>query len=141
MARGQRPWLCISACFLALVPVMGCSPPTCSVSGQVVFDGQPLDDGLIRFRPTDAGSDAAGQAKIQGGGYRIDGIPIGEYRVWIMAQRKTGRKTRSPDSKTGEEPVVEDEVIQIIPVRYNVRSELSATLAEGENEHDFDLSK
>lgn len=138
MLQGQLPWLCISAALLALVPAMGCSDSSsCTVVGTVTFDGKSLDEGAIRFRPVGDGHSGGGQAAIKKGSYQVENLSPGDYKVWIMAERRTGRKVRNPDSN-GESI---EEIVQYIPMKYNIRTTLTSTLTPGENEEDYELTK
>lgn len=140
--QGQHSWLCISASLLALMPIVGCSStPVGSVMGQVTFVGKPLDDAVILFRPTGGENAGGAQAKIEGGSYKIDQVPAGEYSVWILAERKTGRKVPVLDVEPGQKRTYDEERVQVIPIRYNARTGLHATIEAGENQHDFDLTK
>ena len=122
---------------------MGCtSSSSCAVTGEVTFQDQPLDDALIRFQPVGSGHQGGGQAEIKAGIYQIDRLSPGEYRVWITAERKTGRKVRQPDVEVaGAKPLLDEETVQIIPMQYNVRTKLRVTLEPGDSQHDFELSE
>jgi hypothetical protein len=119
----------------------GCSDGgACSVSGQVTFDGQPLPEGNIKFDPAGESQGAAGAAKIQDGRYEIpldSGMLAGKFLVSVTANKKTGRTVKQFDSTTA----TMDEIIQYIPDRYNVQSELQVDLTPGPNQKDFQLDK
>lgn len=136
--KRMRPGLLVLFA-VALLSSNGCNHATGNLSGAVSFGGHPLDEGLIRLRPIGSGHEGGGQAKIAAGKYEIRDLAPGEYRVWIMAERKTGRQVGQPDVEAGKSRVVEEEIVQIIPVQYNVRSKLVTKLAAGENQQDFDL--
>lgn len=118
-----------------LIAAAGCSGKTNNtVSGTVTFDGQPVANGLIRFLPADA-SQKRVEAIITAGKYAA-AAPLGENRIEISAVKVTGKKKmyEAPDS-----PVV-DVVGELLPARYNVKSELTMTVAAGEQTKDFPLT-
>src|SRR5437763_2737138 len=105
----------------------GCSsePAKASVTGEVTLDGQPLKQGLIRFVPAD-GKGPTADAPIADGRFTAR-VPPGEKRVQVSAPKVTGRIKMydTPDS-----PVVE-QTAELLPDRYNVRTELTWTLTAG----------
>ena len=110
-----------------------------AVSGTVTFQNKPLDQGAIRFEPTDLEKGVGGGGAIEGGRYRIGeemGLPPGKYKVWIT----------SPDSvaeaPVGEAPGETPRTLarERIPPKYNIKTELEAEVpTEGEAELNFDL--
>lgn len=125
----------LAVLYLSLL-MCGCGGvSTSDVSGLVTFDGEAIEAGTIWYKPI-GGEDLKPQAeKIDGGKYKLNGIAHGKYRVWIMSDRKTEKKVRSPD--TGE---LEEEVIQFVPAKYNTRSEILVTVPAENGSHDFLLS-
>jgi len=55
---------------------VGCGPPTATVTGSVRLDGQPIDAGTVVFHSTDRNYRVTKGADVNGGRYRIDGLPI-----------------------------------------------------------------
>jgi hypothetical protein len=114
-----------------------------TVTGQVVFDGQPLKEGEILFFPTSAtGKDAvATGAHISGGSYTIsreDGPIPGNYKVQITAAGGAQAPPASADAMPGTGPI---HARELIPAKYNVQSTLTADVKAGEtNKFDFTLS-
>ena len=107
-----------------------------SIQGLVTVDGQPLESGTIIFKPVDGPGPVAG-SRIKNGAYSIPserGPKPGEYRVEISSMRKTGKKVM--DRVSNQQL---DEVISIIPPRYNSKSLLRCTLTNSRNTLDFDL--
>lgn len=103
--------------------------------GIVHFEGQPVEDGNIRFIHEHAQM-AAGP--IRDGKYRIEfkgGVPVGTVKVEIDAYRRAGEDyIISADGKRQENTE------QFIPPKYNTQSELRREIVGGkENELDFDL--
>jgi hypothetical protein len=113
-------------------------PPRRPVSGAITLDGKPLDAGTITFLPAEGGIPAT--AELLAGSFATDrtrGPTPGPYRVEIVSVRPTGKRIPHPDlpSETIEE------VCNVIPQRYNVRSELQVEVKpEGENQFTFALS-
>jgi len=113
------------------------------ITGQVVFDGQPLKEGEILFFPTSAtGKDAvATGAHISGGSYSItrENGPIpGNYKVQITAAGGAQAPPANADAMPGTGPIHAKE---LIPAKYNVQSTLTADVKSGEtNKFDFTLS-
>lgn len=107
------------------------------VTGTVTLDAQPLTRGTITFAPIAKGRSAG--ATIEDGEFSIarqDGPEPGTYQVSISARVPTGRKLENP-SNPGE---FAEELQQILPPRYNSRSELTAEVrADGENHFEFRL--
>jgi hypothetical protein len=63
------------------------------------------------------------------------GLFSGEYRVEIQAWERTDKVSRDP--VTGEK--IEGGVRQLLPPKYNVKSELTVELVSGKPIHDFML--
>lgn len=124
----------LSALLLAVM-MAGCSskPAGSTIKGTVTLDGQPLVSGRILFVAVDQGSPSA-EAAITAGQFEAL-VPPGDKRVEIRAPKVTGKKKMydTPDSPTV------DTVVELLPAKYNVNSELIMTVdgtAQGKN---FDL--
>ncbi|MDB5341208.1 MAG: signal peptide-containing protein [Planctomycetaceae bacterium] len=139
MISNLRPFslvysLAIVACLLA-----GCGsdgPPKYQVSGEVTFDGKPVEEGQIIFTPTEAG--VGPDAGIIKGGKFSFLSKEGDKKVSIEATREVPGKTTS-DFKGGQVPLVES----YIPARYNKQTKLEATVSDvaADNKFEFDLTK
>jgi hypothetical protein len=118
-----------------LLGAAGCSPADQgTVSGEVTLDGQPLKEGVIRFGPADGKSQPASAAIVNG---RFSAtMAVGKKRVEISAPKVTGKKIKMYDSP--ESPRV-DMVTELLPARYNVRSELTITVGAGGQQERFEL--
>ncbi len=100
-----------------------------AVEGTVSLDGEPLPDGVIRFTPTGDTTGPMVEARIQGGRFSLTaaaGPCVGTQQVEILSFRKTGKKVVN-------EGVESEEIVQVVPERYNTASELTATIASGAN--------
>jgi hypothetical protein len=120
---------------LVLGPAGGCSSDAGkgTVTGQVTLDGAPVKEGLIKFIPADGKSQTA-DAVITDGQFTAE-VPVGEKRVEISAPKVVGQRKMydTPDS-----PVVDD-VVELLPPRYNTQSELKMTVQAGSQTKQFDL--
>jgi hypothetical protein len=125
---------CRSIFVLALAAVIGCSSAdTTTVSGTVTLDGSPLKEGVVRFVPTD-GKTATSSAAIKDGKFSTV-VPKGEMRVEFSAPKVIGQKKMYD---TPEAPLV-DEVVELLPERYNVKSEMKITVKGGGQTESFTL--
>lgn len=131
--------LCVSLAFL--LPVAGCSKSGLDrvvVSGKVLYDGEPIPNGEIRFHPIEGTKGPISGGAIVNGEYVAKGhggVPVGTYRVNIEGYQPD--KSLPPD---------EDGVYprkQYVPEKYNVKSELKLTVESGKQTQtrDFDLKK
>jgi hypothetical protein len=135
MDRAIRLWMTLLP-LLAPVGLAGCtgSSSTGTVNGIVTLDGQPLKEGVARFVPANGKSPTA-SAIITGGKFNA-AVSVGEMRVEFSAPKATGRRTKmynTPDS-----PVVA-EVAELIPERFNVKTELRITVKKGSQNESFAL--
>lgn len=127
----MRPWF--GAALLAAMA--GCGgdkgPKKYEVTGTVKFDGKDVTDGDITFTPEDktVGPEAG---KIVAGKYKLSARE-GKNKVEITATRVVPGK-KGP---MGTEDVLED----LIPEKYNTKTELSVDVGSGKTEHNFDLKK
>jgi hypothetical protein len=114
----------------------GCTskPAKGSVEGVVTLDGKPLEEGLIRFVPTDGATPSA-DATIFHGKFSAT-VPPGEKKVTISASKVVGNRKAydTPDSPTV------DIVEELLPRRYNADSNLSLTVTSGVQSAEFKLT-
>ena len=125
---------------LILLPLMaGCSGgdgiDRVTVSGKVTFDGQPVSEGQIRFAPKPGTTAPVSIAAIENGLYSFDGykgVPVGSHLVEIRAYNPDEPAPRNPGEKSRT---------QLIPEKYNSKSELDITVSSGSGSvtKDFDL--
>lgn len=131
-----------TVCVLLASGIVGCgSGDSCSLSGQVTFEGQPIEDGNIRLNPIEGTPGPGGSAKIVNGAYEIaeeKGMLAGKHQVLISATRATGRMIRAENLDGGASQT--EEIVQFIPAQYNRASELFVELEPGENPKDFNLN-
>jgi len=121
--------------------VVGCTgaPEPAGVAGLVTFQGQPVEDGSIRFFPRDGTPGGGIGAVIQNGQYRVpieERLASGKYYVAVTATRATGKQVPRFDVKPGE-PTTMPEVVQYIPTKYSGDYSLTVELPAGESQQDF----
>jgi hypothetical protein len=118
--------------WLILLVLCGCGSGdgAADVSGEVTLDGQPLTDGVIHFMPVDGKSRTA-STFVRDGHFQTR-VPLGKQRVEISCVKAQPlRPGQAADSATGAE---------IVPAKYNTKSELHADVNNGANKLRFELS-
>jgi len=106
------------------------------VSGKVKLDGAPLDEATITFLPTVGAQREAGWTMVQGGSYLIPAasqLGTGQFRVEIRALRSGGS-----DKAASTDPTL-IAAKEIVPSKYNSKSELVVEIKPGKNVVDFEL--
>jgi len=123
-------------CFGMLSWNAGCAPSgeQGTVTGTVTLDGTPLADGAVRFVPV-AGDAPTSGANIEEGTFTAE-VPFGEMRVEFTAAKIVG--TREMYEGAPDSPVV-NVVEELLPAKYNVRSELMLDVKQGSQEASFSL--
>ena len=129
MDQTLSKWLCLVALL-----VVGCTrgPAIGTVKGRVTMDGQVVDGGLIRLVPADGNSQPA-DCIITGGNYSIT-MPVGDKKVEIYWTKGGGGKVDTATQGT-------EQVIAMIPPKYNTQTELTYTVESGTATKDFALTK
>ncbi len=133
-----------SLCIITLIGILGfasgcgsSSPKRNSVAGTVTFKNEPIKYGTISFRSTGDGK-FVGTGEIKDGKYSLIsevGLPAGEYEVAI-----TYPDPKVPAPRGDEPPGVALPVREMLPAKYNDKSELKATIKDGGNDSvNFDL--
>jgi hypothetical protein len=127
--------LLLLGCLLVVLWLRGGSEPR--VTGTVLLDGQPLDNGKIELIPLKGTPGPGGGGGInEKGEYEIKrGLRPGKYRVEIRSTRTLPRKV--PNPFVPYELV--DEEAPVIPEEYNTNSSLIREVGPGSNVLDFDL--
>jgi len=132
-----RTWWFIVAASSVVLASCSNGPPKGNVTGEVMFAGQPVVDGLITFEPVDGQGQTAG-APIKEGKFEAQDVSVGKMKVRINGNKKTGRKIKAYD--TPDSPV-SDEIIELIPPRYNANTELTLDVKPGPQPVKYDLKK
>lgn len=116
---------------------IGCNraPQTVGLNGQVTFDGQPIESGLIVLEPAYSKGHRR-DATITRGVFALppeQGVQPGdEFKVSIKAFKKTGKKFPGPDPS-----VTYEEEVQYLPEKYNSASTLRLTVSPNEQENQL----
>ncbi len=132
----------IVACFFILF-TCGCGPSgpeQFAISGQVTYDGQPVDNGDIGFIPGDGSAAKTVGADLVDGRYEVpayEGPQAGKYKVVIFAERPNGRRVQADE---GSDEMI-DQMEQYIPDQYNAKSTLSVEISSNREDLDFQLEK
>jgi len=120
-----------------LVALAGCGggSTTAEVTGTVSFEGKPVEKGAITFRATDGKGGTSG-GEILNGKYTVL-APLGPTKVEINGTKVVGKKKiyNTPDSPTM------DVAEELLPKKYNEKTELTFDVKPGKNEKDFPLTK
>lgn len=138
--------------------------PRQSVSGDVTFDGKPLDKAWIEFQPAGGEGVTTAAAMINGGSYyvpRADGLIPGTYRVSISKveapEEDEPEPEPEPKSRSSNPSALKKGVKaaklrrlmvelprfakQLIPDRYNTKSKLTLEVKPDQtNDFDFELT-
>jgi hypothetical protein len=125
---------------LLAAPWVGCADPAGgreAVSGEILFKGQPLDQGTIQFIPVD-GQDTTSGSLIAAGKYAVakkDGLKPGRYTVVISSGDP--KVHAPPDELPGAPfPVAKER----LPKEYNTQSKQVAEVKPGgPNKFDFHI--
>jgi len=108
---------------------------TIRVTGTVTLDGQPVEQGAIKFYAED-GQSPGGGGSIKDGTY-VANVPPGKKKVLINGQKVVGTEKLydTPDSPT------RDKLEQITPPIYNslYNSPLTADVSKETKELNFEL--
>lgn len=128
---------CALAALLGVVSFAGCQPDDglCPVEGTVTLDGQPLAEGSIGMGPMVGQPGTAVGGKILNGEFKIRASE-GEMLVNIRSQKKVPIENPTPDEVAHN---VTERTVELVPEKYNDRSELKFTVVKGKNKATFDL--
>ena len=128
---------CALAALLGVVSFAGCQPDDglCPVEGTVTLDGQPLAEGSIGMGPMVGQPGTAVGGKILNGEFKIRASE-GEMLVNIRSQKKVPIENPTPDEVAHNDT---ERTVELVPEKYNDRSELKFTVVKGKNKATFDL--
>jgi hypothetical protein len=123
------------AALAVLLASLGCSSGNDlpEVTGAVSIDGQPVEKGSISFIPADGQGPTTG-AEIVAGKYTSQ-APLGVSKVEIRVPKVVGKRRLydTPDSP------VQDLMEEVLPEKYNEKTELRFDAQPGKNEKNWDL--
>ncbi len=128
---------CAVAALLCVACFAGCQPDDglCPVEGTVTLDGQPLEEGSIGMGPMVGQPGTAVGGKIINGTFKLRASE-GEMLVNIRSQKKVPIDDPTPDEAAHG---VTERSVELIPAKYNDRSELKFTVVKGKNKATFEL--
>lgn len=114
------------------------------VEGAITYDGKPVENGDILFRPETGAKGPISGAAIKDGRYTASGkggVPVGNHTVSIRAYRGGGASAGSDLDAMGV--TQQGGRIQYIPAKYNNETMLTITIDNSANPatHDFALEK
>lgn len=120
----------------------GCGPKvvvkeTGTVSGTVVFEGEPVTEGVVNFSMASEGVGALADLDANGEFKFANPLPVGDYVVTISPPR--------PDPNLGPKEIVpiDPNDYPNIPKKYHseTTSELTAQVIKGENKIEFEMKQ
>ncbi|TWT31677.1 hypothetical protein [Blastopirellula retiformator] len=130
----------LCSCFLAaaLMAMLGCgsNDGLIAISGEVTFEGAPIEKGSISVMPIDGhGSPAGGE--IKNGRYTVRTVP-GEQTVLIYAQQQVEKQNASAADIDRGLNVYEQ---QFLPAAYNDQSKLRIKVDDSHRNFNFALNQ
>ena len=131
------------ACLFSLITILPIGLSGCSgnnrqaVEGTITMDGQPMNSGMIDFKPLDAdNASTSGTSTNEQGHFTIPadkGLLPGRYRVNIQLWEETNRTFFDPNQ---QKPVK-----ITAPVQFKEGNQLEATIVDGDNQLQFELTR
>src|SRR5438874_13485001 len=121
---------------LSILPACNQGPAVGIVTGEVTFDGQPVKDGYILLTPLD-GNGQTGGGTIRDGKLLAEKVPTGKMKVELHGNKVVGKR-KAYD--TPESPW-EDDVAELLPPKYNFKSDLTLDVKPGTQNVKYDLKK
>lgn len=124
------------ACLICLL-VCGCGesgPQRAAITGEVTFNGEPIETGSIQFVPELGVVGKSVATQITQGKFELSldkGPAVGKNKVLIQASRKTGKKVKDIMGEMVEQTV------PFVPAKYNKKSELIIEIKPGDNTETF----
>ena len=143
-------WIRMGIAISALLAHAGCSPPEDNlprepISGTVTFAGEPLKKGSIQFIPASSGASVATGSIVVDGKFNVprsEGPVPGTYKVMIFAEGVSTTSSAEGDRQRTVQNKKEKRGEGLIPLKYNMKSELKADVKTGaSNSFTFDLEK
>jgi hypothetical protein len=130
-----------SVAFALLFCLSGCGrrDVLMDISGTVTCDGQPVQKGTISLLPVN-GRGPTAAAIIANGRYAMKAVP-GMKQVKIESFKITGRQPYKPQEPQHPAPPMIDVQVQMLPERYNTKTELVRDIVPGVRIYNFTLTK
>ena len=114
-----------------LIFAVGCGQKTGTVSGTVLWEGKPVENGVIEFVPLDDKTIPATPAQIIDGKYQAT-VPLGRMQVQLTCYADEGSYYPSGPAGPKIKPLR-----NVIPPEWNVESKLEYTVLKGEQKYDY----
>lgn len=114
-------WVMVSGggCGSSATPIAGSVP----VSGTVTLNGQPLEQGMVRFAPESGSKSQPATGQIKNGKFTMvttassPGVVVGKYKVSIISNKPFAPPPLKPG--TPPDPKAKFEPESLIPTKYN----------------------
>ncbi|MDY3560547.1 hypothetical protein R5W23_001782 [Gemmata sp. JC673] len=90
-----------SALTLTCFAILGCGGGGSTVTGEVSFNGKPLEKGYVTFNPTDGKSAPVG-AEVVGGRYTAKNVAVGKNKVVVVSTAVSGPAPETMDAAIAE---------------------------------------
>lgn len=112
--------------------------------GKVTLDGKALPDAVVTF--DDPADDTFSYAKTDGDGNytlqfdsEMSGVKTGKKVVRISTTRKLLALAAAPGAEEGADPDAKSKDKELVPEKYNKKSELSIEVTSDKTQYDFEL--
>ena len=137
----------VAAAVFVVAGLTGCGqsggPERAVLTGKVTYQGQPVEDGKIRFLPIGDTKTPMWGAYICNGTYEAygkGGVPVGTHKVEILAYHVRAGAAQSANSSDPLQGLPTTK--QYLPEKYNSRTELEITIDSGSGQivRDFNLT-
>ena len=136
-------WVCLLTVASGSALLSGCGrsdSDRVEIKGTVTLNNNPVEMGLVSFRPQPGTASPSAGAKIVDGKYSVapeGGLLPGKFRVEITASRPTGKEV---NTRFSDQPVILQQ--QYIPDKYNKNSQLEITIPPdaGKITENFELT-
>ncbi len=155
----NRMFLITSLVVMCCLVVLGCSGgaglETAPVTGTVTMDGAPMANVAVTFVPVAGGAAASGQTDTSGV-YTLNtvgesGAVLGKHTVKVTSMQATGSGTGASVGSDSPEYAKQASgdyaagsaaasVKEVIPEKYNTKSELSYEVVAGKNTFDITMT-
>lgn len=130
--------VCVASVLALAISLLhaGCNqgPAVGTITGDVTFDGQPVKDGHILFTPLD-GNGQTGGGPLREGKFKAEKVPVGKMKVELHGNKVIGKR-KAYDTPTSP---WEDDVTELLPPKYNFKSELTLEVKRGSQDVKYDL--
>ena len=118
--------------WLLLPLLVACGDSNATVSGNITFNGEPVNRGMISLEPVDGKGSTAG-GSVEGGKFYIKGVLPGDKIVRISAVFSKGME-KQPDGSEVE--LVED----LLPRSWGMQSKETWKIEAPETSKDFTIT-